>query len=100
MTSWKEALERAVVQLLGARHGTEWKVYEVLDVYRPGVKRQAANMLAAALKSLEQSGYVVVPREPTDPMRLAGYEADADYNKDFEIYTAMIQAWEKERDQK
>jgi len=91
MTPWKEALEKAA-----------WEMPGDYDISPPA-------RLAAALASLEQSGYVVVPREPSETAMRVGavtyIEASAGIGDKapymgplLYAYRAMITASEKERD--
>lgn len=100
MTPWKDALERAAKAITDSYSAGEFGT--VLSAQR-------------VIESLSQAGYVVAPREPTGDMaaRVEDYEIERPCymngsnctqmlrgDEACDIYTAMIQAWEKERDTK
>lgn len=90
MTPWKEALENVAKA--------------ITDSYSAG---EFGTILSAerVIESLSQAGYAVVPREPTPRMVLDALASAVEEDGGVGYYparfhTAMIQAWEKERDAK
>lgn len=102
MTPWKEALERAAKRLpptyegsFSSDSGVDW------DDLSETAQYAARACVLEALDALEKAGYVVVPREPTESQLAAFWSSDEHSGPaSDDAYTAMIQAWEKERDQK